>query len=222
MTLPSHPSLPSHWVSVGLKSKRRGLGRGGHHHLYWLPFPEPASSLWPLPSAARFTHMTSWHSDVHQGHRLISLPSGDLGRGLGHELFWWILTLHYRTLEDYVLKDSLTYSYFIILDTWFNLPKSHRVPILHGKAKDTALRPPASIWDFNHYRLPQDSPKQNGGTGPFSGTQSVSKLKSHIPSNSLILSDQENGVYLIKHASPSSSYSSNSMHWIFQDSGLTI
>ena len=53
----------------------------------------------------------------------------------------------HTTLENSgrLLKNPLTYNYFIILDTWFNLPESHRVPTLHPKANDTALRPPTSI-----------------------------------------------------------------------------
>lgn len=97
---PPHHILPFLLTGRQLGSGQRGRrvqGRGVCHNLHLLPSLEPSSSLWPPSVAARSTHLASWHHGMHQVSRLLSATSGELrvGRGGGgHELFWWILTLH--------------------------------------------------------------------------------------------------------------------------------
>lgn len=77
---PLTSSLPSHWVSVGLKSKREGWERGT---TTFTDCPsEPASSLWLSPFSSQvYTHdlLTQWRAPGHRP----SLALRDPGSGTG-------------------------------------------------------------------------------------------------------------------------------------------
>lgn len=93
--------------------------------------------------------------------------------GEGHKLFWWIPTLYLRTLNDLCPgkhRHIATLSFWCRVGYMLYLrvsPGSYSMPW----AKDPALRPPNSVFDFNHSPLPQDPPMQERAWGPSQGPE---------------------------------------------------
>lgn len=116
-----HFSLPSLWVFLGLRSKRKMKETGACQ-----PFPESSLSLWPPPVAPRSTYVASWHHEVHRVGSLILIASGEL-RDSGPWVSFFFLDgfSHYiRELrknmpwEIHWHPATLSSCCHIILDTW--------------------------------------------------------------------------------------------------------
>lgn len=160
-----HFSLPSLWVFLGLRSKRKMKETGACQ-----PFPESSLSLWPPPVAPRSTYVASWHHEVHRVGSLILSASGELGDS-GPWAFFSLMDSH-TTLENSERicpeksTDTQLLYHPVVISYWtLDFHKHLRVPTQCPKAKDTAHRPPTCIRDFTHYHLPQDAPKQAGALG---------------------------------------------------------
>ena len=188
----------------------------GIHHRYWMSSPESSSVLWPQPGAAGSTHMASWCPEVCWVCKLLSATLGELARGRAIN----ILVDSHTTLENSERLMSWEYGHIATLSSWCHIRHMAYLRVSQSSysmpwAKDTALRPPKSIWDFNpSCPPPKTHQSRRGLKAPLRDPGSIWVLIT-LHSNSLIFSGQHNRVYFIRHVSHSRSDGPNSRHWVF-------